>query len=316
MGKRVLLGIFAGVTLLGVILLVLGYALGGRVGSFGVQDGQWVYATRRETLQLGSAPAWAAWLENGPGPAPAAPAVPWQGSADGDSVPANADFAGLKNLDIDIDAGYVTVRVGEDVGLHVDGTMPYTANFNGSTWEIKAQHNGITTRWQDGETRFWLDGRDVTTHFTIVVPQNLQKVEAYLAMGTLTIQGLQLDEGEFKVDLAALIIGDVQAQKLHLQAELGAVEATGIVTQECDIDVSLGAVEFEGQAAQIDANCDLGSIEIRLPRPQNYTWETDCDLGSIRIDGQKRNNTEGGTPGELHLDLTCGLGSIDVEFAG
>ena len=59
MGKKIVLAVFGGIALTGLLLAIVGFVLGGRPGAYTVRDGQMVYINSSgERISFANAPSW------------------------------------------------------------------------------------------------------------------------------------------------------------------------------------------------------------------------------------------------------------------
>ncbi len=131
MGKKIVLAIFGGIALVGLLLMITGFALGGRVTNMSAENGRVVLNTGSEKIDAGAAPRWMTDLsslvywadhhvayESGTAYAPGTlqedvatateSAVASAAAApEGAAVPLPFSKADVKKIDIDIGAGYV-----------------------------------------------------------------------------------------------------------------------------------------------------------------------------------------------------------------
>ncbi len=348
MGKKVILGIFCGVVALGLIVCIVGFAMGGRTGSFGVQNGEWVFQNREGVVRLGRAPGWARnsrwnffsvggfWDWNwgydydydydydynyGNGNTNNNNAAPAQSRpSQGLSQSAPASTGEIRRVDIDIAAGIVIVKTGEEAGLQVDGPLEYTSYYDENTWYIESIHEqGLF--WRNAAA--WLSGRDVTTTFTITVPASLDELEVSVDAGESRVSGVNARTLNCETDAGSMKIENIIAGSAEFDVNAGEIIVSGsMVETECDLDCDAGQIVFEGEAnGLLEASCSAGSIRITVPRPADYGWSAEAELGSVSIDGTQRSGgigaaSSGGNPGALPFyDLDCDLGEIVLNFS-
>lgn len=313
MGKKIAIGIFSGILLVGVILSIVGLALGGSYGYFTVRDRQFVFKNNQNTYELWDVPGWYRgdtgnmyvgfhlWDDDMP--------IAASGASEA-SVPQN--MSELTTLKLDIAAGFVTITPGDEASLTVQGPLQYETSFEDGVWKIEAHHEDITAR----NNRFFLNGEDVTTTFDIVLPQELLRIQADVALGSLTVGALTVQEADLNADLAETKITGLTADRLALSTGLGAIRAVEMTARHCEIETDLASVHYEGKITEyLEGSCSLGSLSLQLNKPASYGYSASSDLGSIRIDGQTRKGEQGSEDeNEVFYDLDCDLGSIEIQF--
>ncbi|MDL2323790.1 DUF4097 domain-containing protein [Ruminococcaceae bacterium OttesenSCG-928-A16] len=339
--------IFCSVLLLaGVCVSAVGFAMGGRPGSFNISQGKIVYYNGAQRYELGDAPGgWGArWGNGGNGvisapvapvapsapaaptvpSAPAAPTVPSAPAGQGGQAAATVNVAQLKKLEVDISAGYVVIVAGTEASLAVDGNMPYTSTFEEGKWEIKSTDENLYQQWMSGRNRFFLNGEDVTTTFTITLPAQLNELEGELNMGEMTLTGLAIQELDLEVNMGAIVVKNCSAVSSEFSTNMGSTKVQGFSGRAASISNDMGSTVLEGDITEsLEIDCDMGSVTATLKRPASYNWHAEVGLGSIKLDGNsitgqgKNSGNNGGTgnPNSPYYDLECGLGSIKLSFS-
>jgi len=321
MGKKIVLWVFGGIALAGLVIAIVGFAIGGMPGSISLIDGQWVYHSGPNNVPLFSAPKWASrWQER-------------HGSdsshdAFGTSSYTNAEhvviYEDVEKLTLDISAGYVKLVPGDAPTLTVDGKLPYTENYDDGEWHITARHDNISSRWDGGWGRnlFWLGGENVTTTFTLTLPADvLDGMDINIGMGEADISGFTLEQLDCITDMGAITLGDTTATTAAFEVSMGGIEVTGFEGQTVSLTTNMGGIDFTGAVGEtLNANCSMGGITITVPRPDDYGWSAEVSLGAITIDGYgtgglDSNSSGGSRDAHPYFDLECGMGSIEVIFS-
>lgn len=317
MGKKIFLSICGGIAICGLILAIVGLALGGRPGSITVAGGQLVYANRDEVVPLIDTPGWIVhWSEdenlsaNTPllsSPTLAAPFTEGE----------------LREVDIQLSAGYLVVQSGDTFGLSVDGPMAYQSHYKNGVWHLSARTDGLSRRHNDEQDRdhFWHDGRDLTTTFTLTLPSSFSTLKLSIGMGEAKVSGLVLGELHCQNGMGSTTLQDVQAEEVSLSLSAGDLVAKQMQADTVSMDCAMGNIEWEGEIRQqLVASCAMGRIKATVPRPSQYGYSIDVGFGSISIDGNHRGagfaSTSEGDPQSTQpfYDLSCSFGSIEVLY--
>ena len=258
------------------------------------------------------------------------------------AIPAGAE--NIKKVDIEISAGYVNIVKGDTFSITVQGPLQCTAAIEEGELKISSIYKGLTNNsWKadalnkpsEPSYRIYLNGKDITTIYTITLPDNLTELDYDTYTGKTTIQDLSFTdidlnmnagelhtknitavEGDFHVDAGYMMVKDSQVDNSSFSADAGMIEVIGYSGSSTSLDVSAGLIEFNGSVAtQLEADCDAGKIKITHPRPAQYSWASKADLGTVNIDGNwySGSKTSGGsaTP---HFDLSVDLGLIELIF--
>ena len=311
MGKRILLAVFISFVVIGLLFTGFGFALGGHYGFFTVQNGSLVYEeTGGDVLPLGHIPGLPTYLRDPPAPLQSL----ITDDADPVSVPVDINLASATTVSIEISAGYVTVVPGDELGLTVDGPLPYTTSLKNGKWHIQSEHSDISFR----NRRFYRGTNDITTTFTIVVPTQLQKLEISLDIGELEVGAIEVTEkAELSTSMGSMTVNGLITANLSLGTDMGSINATNMQADVCSITTNMGSVDFRGEITkELEAECNMGRIDVRLPRPSTYGWDVDVSMGSVSIDGQqyRDNSRSGKKENGLYFDLDCSMGSIAIHF--
>ena len=345
MGKKIVLAVFGGIALLGLLMSIVGWALGGRPGHIRVSNGSMVYRAGSESVEMGQAPWWAEYAQDQTFPMHLFgdqvgyavgehhgdhESTQWFASgeeiridSEKQQVPLSFSVEDLESVTIDIDAGYLVIKQGDELGFTVQGPLEYSSEFSDGTWNIWSETNldAIRTQGEGDGTRFYNNGQDVTTVFTIVLPKNAADVYASLDLGVMTAKNLQADTLDLTLDMGSVQVKDSKAKQANFTVDLGAMEVKDVTAAVCELKVNLGNIDFRGDVTEsLSANCELGAIQIQMPKPSSYECSTDVNLGSIIVDGNTMGALSSSTFGDsdaddpLEMDLSCDLGSIEVKF--
>ena len=86
---------------------------------------------------------------------------------------------------------------------------------------------------------------------------------------------------------------------------------TGALTMEADT----GDIAFDGSAAGVDADTDVGNVSLLLPgAAADWAMTLETDAGDVTVDGLdqgKRYQTNGG---QYRLEAETDTGDVEVEF--
>lgn len=273
-----------GMTILGVVLLVLGLSMSWVGGLLGGETRATVHLFGRSwDVVAPSAGLRGGWHIS--------TAMATRSDTAAGSMTEPGPFTGIS---LDVDLGNVTVAAGDDYLVDI------------SYWG-----NGYEIRWaNDGDTlQIWSESDGVVTKancgsdITVYVPAGaeLECLSAQLDLGSLTMAGLTMDYADLDLDL-----GEVIGEGLT-------------VRDNVNVDADLGSVALYGDLAgsvQIDAA--LGDVTLGLSRPAgHYCWDLSADLGSVTVDGRHYGGVSSavtGGDGDTVLQVDADLGSIQVDF--
>lgn len=121
--------------------------------------------------------------------------------------------------------------------------------------------------------------------------------------------------GAGKVTLDQLI-----AREMDLDIAVGELRLSGMnVSQEAQVDVSMGNAVISGVfSGEMDVECSTGNLDITLEGiVTDYNYELECGMGNVKIDAT---DYSGWADNEINygsrniLDITCGMGNVNVMF--
>ncbi len=277
--EKIILASGAGVLCVGVLLSLVAFVMGGRPASM-VIDNDGLRVER-----------WDAHVH-------APESLSQQGTGNSISAPAQTDgwseyelpAAGL----FDVEAGMceLVVKPGEP------GSAPVLRVQN-------MQKNWMRWKTDTG----WLEIDLCTDLHGLRVPDN---VKAELILPPDTTKELKIAS-----EMADVQICGLSLETLRADAQMGNIEITDTTAQNASFDAEMGNVSFTGcLAGRIEANTEMGNVELKISRPQRYSWQIESEMGSVTIDGQK---FEAGTrqkngEGLPFFDLETEMGDVTVDF--
>lgn len=336
--KKVLLIVFGSIAALGLVLAIVGFAMGGWFGSLIFSQGRVLYGEREQITDIGEAPVWARNWKNtwqmfgwrdwqdydydwGEDYASDAGALE---TTDHIDAPFTQAGSAVK-VDIEIDAGYLTIQTGDNWGLEVRGPLAITSEMKEGEWKLESRvdldHIRTSSEDWSGRPRFYQGGVDVTTEYILTLPESVGELDVNLALGLVEIEGLVMDEGDFSVDMGKMEVWDCEAARADFSVDMGAIRTEGFASKLCSLNVNMGSIEYEGEVTErLEADCDMGSIRCELSDPGEYGYSVDVGLGAVTIDGAGTAHPFSGTEtsANTHLtpfyDLECDMGAIDVVF--
>lgn len=368
MNKKILLAIFGGLAGVGVLLMLVGFAMGGRPGSIGVDDnGDMVYVNPREEVCLErKAPRFWYRMDSlmggrfgrhhgmrsrtqtqGTSGTQRKTATDWHDL----ELPAGCEAA--HGVDVDVSAGYVTVKPGDELRVQARGPLNSNIYLDEGICKIKADYDDDAVQpsaddWEQNPRL--MDGkRDITTEYIITVPPHHTKLEVDVEVGALNVSEMDLDKGEFAVERGRMHLKDCVVADSEIETDSGDVQMRNFRGTNCHFDVDGGNVDFDGDITGVfGAECEYGNIVARVPRHDGYGWTTNAGQGSVQIGGQHHSRlgrsghhgaqgtTHGthGTHGQgghgvrqqdrardlscdgvcPHYNLSCKRGNIDIIF--
>lgn len=304
------------IILLGILCMLLGFAFGGKFGSYQFNHGELYYQTDDEKIILWS-------RENPATPSipsspttPETPTTPDVPSVTNDAVTIPTES--LQKLSIEIDAGYINIVSGDVASLTVEGDMPYKSSFDNGKWNISSDidSDSIKTDSSDENTHFFLNGKDITTTFTIVVPNTLEKIELSSSLGYTSIDSVTVEKIDVNVAMGTATLDNCTATASELETSMGTIKTNNLISQKCTANSEMGSIILNGTISEsFTAESEMGSVIAKITRPSNYSWNADSSMGTIIVDNKKVSSEgQNGNGSGLKLDLYSSMGTVKVIF--
>lgn len=353
MRKRRIEFIIAGIlATFGGAMLIVGMAMGGRPGSFNNVDGRLVYLNSRERIVVSDTPFWLSRIDSlsilGFGPGSFNPleeplnfgrerednegegdeqrtdqksgkASIFNGSTQTLTSGDTLDIGGYDKFEIDVDYGYVTIESGNSPELRVEGELSVNVSTDDGTLKIESEYDGkgITKKIIGDVTHYFKDGEDITSKFTVILPDRFYELDVNLGAGAMEISSLTIQNFSVDAEMGSIEINDVTAHTTEIDVEMGSVKVTGHSTNSAQLDCDLGSIKFSGHIDNnMTAACSFGSIDATVSWPESYGYNVSNNLGSIILDGKSfsTGSRDEHNDSGLTFDLKCDLGSIVVKF--
>jgi len=126
--------------------------------------------------------------------------------------------------------------------------------------------------------------------------------------GNVELEGLTGTTLEISADVGNVELKNMTYDKVTIDADCGNVSSVGgkYDTLDCDVDLgkfelleatfrsakcdnNMGNITVEGTFDRLEADCDMGSVEIRTTKPEEEVQLIlNVDMGSITVNGKKR----------------------------
>lgn len=333
-GIRILLSIGAVCAILGLVLSVAGFCLGGRLTNVRVY---WDHGPRVRYSDAFDEGQFGVGVFDSDTPAPEAPEAP-----DAPDAPEPVDFgaslrdvpsAGIEELDVDLGAANVVLQCGDGYDLEVRGDYDCRSEYSGGEWHIYSTEDN----WVSAGTR-----GTPTVRITVPAGTVFDELSLAIGAGTLTADALECGEAEIHVGAGTMTLDALSCREAKVTVGVGTMTlqqlscaetckievGAGTLTLErlscaddCDIDVGIGTLRVESGALEreTEISCGMGTVRLKLARPAAYGYSVSGGMGSVEIDGSKYSGMavdaaqNSGAP--VFYAVKCGMGSVKLEFA-
>lgn len=223
------------------------------------------------------------------------------------------DLDAYQDLEIDIGLGDVIFCTADYYGVELEWydanyALHYT-NENGKlkVWSTSTPSVGINMSSGYGGT------------VTIYLPKGaaLNEVDVEADLGDVELWGFEAADLTVVADLGDVSITDVGAEQADLTLNLGNLITSGFTTRKSlTVDADLGNVELCGTYyGTVDVSADLGQVFIDTTLSKaEYRYELDVSLGDIYVDGREMDEHVKKGNGNHSITVYADLGDIELCF--
>lgn len=212
--------------------------------------------------------------------------------------------SGIRRLDFELSCADVVIREGDAFWVKAEkiNARRFSTQVEGDSWEIKCDVKNVGGRI----------GLDRAPRITITVPKGFLSEELKLdsAMGTVEVKGLSARESSLKVGMGTVTVSDFSSGDCKIEIGMGTLELSGRITGSGTIDCGMGSADLtlEGKAADygFSAKVGMGSITVG---GKDLDGMGGMDLGGL---GAERSWN---TSAPNFFDVDCGMGSVAIDFS-
>lgn len=221
------------------------------------------------------------------------------------------NYADIRSLSVEMDAGDVEVRKSENLGdeqLRVEysgaSNRKPTVSCSGSRLQIREPGR---FRWFSFDLSFFRRSH-WDRKLIIWVPEGLKDLD------------VQIDS-----DAGSVICSDIFMKNLAMDVDAGQLEVDNCtVTGEASLDVDAGSADINNTfIGVLKGDVDMGDINCRLTSGTlaGYTMDLDVDMGDITINGENKGGSykqtaasgQNGSGQPPRIQLEVDMGNIEIE---
>lgn len=195
------------------------------------------------------------------------------------------------------------------------------------------ENGGLNVTWGDNTfgiemdfDAFDEDNQTVADETTEQVKGSFRELEIEVGMGEVEVAYADVEETKIEFDGAGKYNRSVRENALRITGKkVGKMKVLlpySMVLEEIDVEVGAGTVRLQGLDVK-ELNIEVGAGKVYaslIGTEQDYNYEAEVGTGKMVI-GQTSLEGFGGekefrNPGATrHMDLECGAGEIEIEFA-
>ncbi len=247
---------------------------------------------------------------------------------------------GINKIDIEVTFAKVNIisEEREDISVRYYGDIPPNMRTNLNT---KSSGDKLTINAK-AQSNYKINlSPKIDLYLDIIIPTsytNSLNLEADL--GSIQIEGLELDKLYVKGDLGDINIKNVDTKEVNVESSLGKISINNVSSVKNKLSADVGSIKAKNIVGDLEAETDLGSIEleyddlnsdiaaksdsgsikIKLPKNSSFYIEADTSLGNIKSDFPLEINEKSNTKlkgrigdGKNKIITSVELGSIKVE---
>ena len=222
----------------------------------------------------------------------------------------DSEFTALR---LDVDVAQISIAPG-DV-FHVEYGLCNEP-------EISTADDGTLTIREKAPDHWW-DGihftQNLQPYLKVTVPEGtiLSTVDVTVDVGDVDVSKLELGALHVDADVGDLTLQNLTVQgAVDLSADVGNLDCREMaVTGAVQMEVDTGDIAFDGSAARIDADTDVGRLKFLLPgAAADWAMELETDVGDITVDGIHQGGRYETRGGQYQLEAETDTGDVEVAF--
>lgn len=194
---------------------------------------------------------------------------------------------------------------------------------NGEEFSLQTNNKNLRIEYNHGILKV-SEKQKVNVHptglvliLTIPTDHILTSFELDMGAGNVTIGYLTADNIDMDFGAGEVAIHNLNARKsADIDGGAGKITIKSGLVRDLDLDMGVGELDLGIlPTGRCDMDMGVGSSRITISVPiDNYTVKIDRGLGSITLDGQKVSDGTYGADGGHTIDISGGVGSIDIAF--
>lgn len=211
------------------------------------------------------------------------------------------DFAGIRELDIDVVCPKVVIEEYEGSDIHVE-TRDIPEDIQNNI-RIYSEHEELKIELKN--KKHWMNRfGNLNGILTVQIPRDYVLEKA----------SVEVDAGDLKVE-------NICAGELDIQIGAGRAVVNQFSADTFDLECGAGEAQIAGEARrEIQMECGVGKVLYKAAgRQEDYNYELDCGIGDLKVGNdsfsglnseRKINNN-----GQIKMKIECGIGTVEVTFS-
>ncbi len=193
----------------------------------------------------------------------------------------------FNEINADLAIGDFTIETGSDYNVSYD-------NYPEDLAPVIKYENGTLKITQKNKRKGWSLNQNFSKSGKIIVTVPTEatlSLDLDLSMGAFTAKDLTLDKVKVNASMGSIEFKNCYSYKLDLEAAMGSITIDGGSFDSATMDANMGSIEVDADFEDLEADCDMGSIEISTENNvSDLRLSLNTDMGSITINGSDYGN--------------------------
>lgn len=222
-----------------------------------------------------------------------------------ETIDFSKSYTKIENLDIDVTNCEFYIMQGSEFKVEATDVAE----------TCKIELDNTTLKIKENKMKIF---KSTSPKIIVYIPNGvtLNMVKVNLGVSNSNIKDLTCDELKMDIGAGNLNMQNVNSNKTDLDCGAGNVEIKDSNMGNLDLDCGVGKFDFKGIIkgdSYID--CGVGNVNIDLLGGSDiYKLVTENGIGEIRVNGSKLSGKQTTGSGENRIDISGGIGSIEVEI--
>lgn len=233
----------------------------------------------------------------------------------------------IKNINIDVDYGKLTVKTDDIDEIRID-----TKNIVTDRFKYEQEGDTLKIKYGGGFSFFTFKSN---SEITVTFPKNMTFEKTVIKNGAGKTDVLDIISKEIDIDNGAgeLILTNITAEngltidngageikvenvkcgKMEFKGGVGEISVNDAYCTGLKAKNGVGAFEFKGEI-EGDADIDNGIGEVRmtvLGNSSDFSFDVDSGIGNVRVNG---NTPVLNTQGKYKFNIDTGVGEVRINF--
>ncbi len=223
----------------------------------------------------------------------------------------DSEFSALM---LDIDVGDVTIEPGD--GFRVEYGLWHDP--------VIEEDSGVLTIREKAESLWWQSfsfgsGKQAYVKVTVPAGTLLERLNVLCDVGDVKLDSADVGALDISTDVGDVTVSSTAVSgAAAFDTDVGNIECrTLIVGGALKLDTDTGEIRFDGSAASVEADADVGSVALKLSgAAADWSMTLDTDTGSVKVDGLDQGKRFESAGGDRILTANVDVGDVEVEFEG